>query len=149
TTDSFGNYSFSSLANGTYQVQEMPQGGYTQSSSNPVNINIVNNDTSLTTNFGNFQLFTISGTVFNDANNNGSLGGAESGLPGWTVYLDGSNGGTVNNSFDSGEASTVTDSFGNYTFTGQGPGSYHVREITQNGWSQSSTNVDFTGASGV
>ena len=71
---------------------------------------------------------TVSGTVYNDYNDNGQLDAGEPGLAGWTVYLD-TNG---NKSFDPGEPSAVTNANGQYTlpisFTDVSPGTYNLRE---------------------
>ena len=71
---------------------------------------------------------TLSGEVYNDLNGNGSLGTGEPGLAGWTVDLeDGSN---------HVLATAVTDSLGDYTFTGVVPGTYTVAEELQGGYTQ-------------
>ena len=62
----------------------------------------------------------------------GSVTDGGKGLAGITVYLDANN----NSAHDSGEASTVTDSSGNYSFTGIAPGAYIVRQILPSGVKQ-------------
>lgn len=76
---------------------------------------------------------TFSGTVFIDQDGNGQINGADSGLPDFTVYIDANDNGQL----DAGEASTVTDANGNYSFEGL-PGNYVVRIVPQVGWAQSS-----------
>jgi hypothetical protein len=73
---------------------------------------------------------SISGTVYNDANANGSRQSTEAGLAGRLVYLD-TNG---NGSLDSGEPSAATDVLGNYAFTALSAGTYLVREVLGSGW---------------
>jgi hypothetical protein len=74
----------------------------------------------------------IAGQKFNDLDGDGVKEAGESGLQGWTVFLDANNNGTL----DSGERRTVTDILGNYSLTSLGSGSYHVREVPQSGWQQ-------------
>ena len=57
---------------------------------------------------------SISGTVYNDANINGTQDTGEAGLSGVTVFIDLNNDGTL----DSGDPTTTTDSSGNYSFSG-------------------------------
>lgn len=71
----------------------------------------------------------IAGTVFDDANANGTFDG-EAGIAGVTVFIDANN----NSALDSGEVSTVTDAGGNYSFTsGITAGTYTVRAIAPAG----------------
>jgi len=72
---------------------------------------------------------SISGTVFDDANNNGTQDSGEQGMPGVTVYLDLNHDGQ----FDSGDISTTTDANGNYSFQNLTPGTYTVREVASSG----------------
>lgn len=53
----------------------------------------------------------ITGTVFDDANGNGTRDGGEPGLAGWTAYADNNRNGV----FDPGEASALTDADGIYS----------------------------------
>lgn len=79
---------------------------------------------------------TISGTVFQDANNDKVQGIGETGLGGWTVYVDLDN----DSVFDVGEPSTVTITntgttgplTGTYSFDAYlNTGSYRVRQVLQ------------------
>lgn len=72
---------------------------------------------------------TISGTVFQDANNNKAFDQlTEVGLAGWTVYLDVDNDSVL----DPGEPSAISAIDGTYTFDAYvKPGTYRVREILQ------------------
>ena len=76
--------------------------------------------------FGEFQVSTLSGEVFNDLNGNGALDGGEPGLAGWTVNLVNSSSQTV--------ATTTTDSHGDYTFTVDGRRHVHGRGGLQSGY---------------
>src|SRR5262249_42559513 len=77
----------------------------------------------------------LTGTVFNDLNNNGVQNPGETGLAGWTVYLDNNADGVL----DGREETTSTDASGRYTFGGLFAGTYRVREVVKPGWTQSST----------
>jgi len=136
TTDANGNYSFSNLAPGTYTVREAQQTGWIQTTANPVDIVARSGVDHLGVDFGNQRLMKISGQKFNDLDGDGIKEAGESGLGGWTIFLD-ANG---NNALDAGERSTVTDATGNYTFDNLKPGTYTVREVQQTGWIQTTAN---------
>ncbi|ACK65051.1 Carbonate dehydratase [Rippkaea orientalis PCC 8801] len=78
------------------------------------------------------QLGSISGTKFNDLNQNGIREPLELGLPGWQIQLINFDGDVI--------ATTTTNLFGNYEFTGLAPGPYVVREVMQPGWKQTLPN---------
>ena len=97
----------------------------------------------------------ISGMKFNDFNGDGArdangldniLGTAddESGLSGWTIFIDRDNDGTL----DPGEVSTVTGKGGTYSFSvtpdadPSDPDNdpYLIREVQQTGWHQTTAN---------
>jgi len=136
-TDASGNYTFSGLFLGTYKVREVSQSGWTMTTANPSDI-VVNTSGQTFTgiNIGNFQNVTISGMKFNDVNGNGVKDAGDTGLQGWTIYLDANNDSTLN----TGEVSTQTDGSGNYSFTGLTPGTYRVREVQQSGWTRTTAN---------
>jgi hypothetical protein len=79
-------------------------------------------------NFGDFQLVTLTGQVYNDLNGDGKKQGKEPGLAGWTVNLLDPSGNVA--------FSAVTDSSGNYSFNGVFPGTFTVAEVLQSGWTQ-------------
>ncbi|HZN70011.1 MAG TPA: SdrD B-like domain-containing protein [Tepidisphaeraceae bacterium] len=74
----------------------------------------------------------ISGTVFNDANNDARKNSGEAGLLNWRVYIDADNDGR----FDSGEKSVLTDGSGNYRFTSLAAGTHRVRILQQSAWTR-------------
>jgi chitinase len=84
----------------------------------------------------------ISGTVFLDANSNGSKGASESLLPGWKVILSGASSDTI-----------VTDAGGDFAFSDVPLGSYTLRLEQQVLWTQttpastSGYSVTLTGSS--
>lgn len=69
-----------------------------------------------------FQTASISGRVFNDNDQDSSQDANDAGLAGWGVYIDRDN----DNVLDALEPATVTDSLGNYNFTGLRPGTYTI-----------------------
>jgi uncharacterized repeat protein (TIGR01451 family) len=79
--------------------------------------------------FGKLRASSLSGTVYYDANDNGSFDSGDQGLSGVTVKLSGtaSDGTTVNQT-------TTTDSGGNYTFATLKQGNYTVTETPPSGY---------------
>ncbi|MBN1782251.1 T9SS type A sorting domain-containing protein [bacterium] len=73
---------------------------------------------------------TVTGTKYNDLNQNGIKDPGESGLSGWRFYLDTNH----NDLYDSGEPYAYTDASGVYQIQAA-PGSYELREELQAGWS--------------
>jgi hypothetical protein len=58
----------------------------------------------------------------------------------WTIYLDLNH----NNALDDGEPYDVTDSNGDYSFSNLPTGTYHVREVNREGWTQTVPGGDGT-----
>ncbi len=73
---------------------------------------------------------TISGSVSNDFDGDGTLDAGEPGLGGWTVYIDANGNGRL----DYSEASTTTAADGSFTLVDVIPGVYTIREIVKSGW---------------
>ncbi len=145
-TDASGNYSFNNLAVGLYRVREVLQAGWVRTTANPADIVLSSGGSAVGVNFGNFQQITISGTVFNDLNNNTIRDATEPGLQGWTLFLDANNNGTL----DAGESTAVSDASGNFSFPGQGPGTFRVRQVVQSGFTRTTTNpADIVASSGT
>ncbi|MDA1251424.1 MAG: FG-GAP-like repeat-containing protein [Planctomycetota bacterium] len=71
--------------------------------------------------FGNIDLGSISGTVFQDLDNNGTLDMDESGLSGFTVFVDENENGQL----DAGEPSSISDLDGQFVIS-------NVRPLVQN-----------------
>jgi large repetitive protein len=141
-----GSYAFNSLPPGTYTVTEPTQpvgtlNGTTVKGSTTgtptfvatlpsaiAAITIGVNQVSINNNFGEVPVASISGRVYNDNNNNGSIDTGETGIPNVAVFLDGVNDlGTVIHV----ELNTLTD--GTYNFPSLRPGTYRVTEPTQPG----------------
>jgi hypothetical protein len=72
-------------------------------------------------NFGDFKNITVSGTKWNDHNNNGMRDSGDEGLAGWHILVNGVDRAT-------------TDSNGNWNVTNLGPGSYSIQEVSQTDW---------------
>lgn len=90
--------------------------------------------------FGFYQPLSIGSLVWNDADNDGKLGGGELGIDNVpvTLYADGNNNGTFEAAFDPAVGTQNTKSGGQYLFTNLAPGSYFV-EIAPLAGSKSST----------
>ena len=94
-----------------------------------------------------WQIGTVSGTLFNDTNSNGTLDASESPVSARKVYIDANN----NGSLDSTEPSATSDSTGKYTLTyrtGQTPaGTYTLRQVLPSDWTQTTSARSITIAS--
>jgi uncharacterized repeat protein (TIGR01451 family) len=142
TTDASGYYELLNLTLGHYVVVETDLPGY--ASSAPANNRLALNLTTLTASTNNnffdylpspASYSTISGTVWNDVNGNGTNEVAETGLP--NVEMDLVQEVNTNGLVDSGEpmvASVTTDANGNYSFAGVTPGNYVIRETDLYGY---------------
>ncbi len=90
--------------------------------------------------FGNYPVKgEIHGNKFNDFDGDGVRGRNDRGILGWTIYLDLNNNGQL----DDGEPSTQTERTGEYWFMGLDAGTYVVREVPQEGWTQTAPVVTF------
>ncbi|MEW6491196.1 MAG: PQQ-dependent sugar dehydrogenase [Cyanobacteriota bacterium] len=72
----------------------------------------------------------IQGTAWNDINGNGVQDSSETGLAGWTVFLDQNQNGQL----EAGEVFTTTDANGNYIFTTLTAGTYTVAGVLPTDW---------------
>ena len=70
----------------------------------------------------------MSGEVFDDAHDDGTLDSGDAGLAGWTVQLL--------NSLNKVVSTTTTDSNGDYSFNDVGPGIYSIAAVAQPGYIQ-------------
>lgn len=147
TTDALGNYTFVGLAAGAYKVVEptQPTGtingittadaagggtatgvGVTPSVISAITLTaggggVISNSSN--NNFAEVVTSSLSGNVFLDKNNDGIKNGADTPLAGVAIDLLNAAGTVV--------ASTTTDAFGNYSFTGLAPGQYSISEPSQ------------------
>src|SRR5688500_5759378 len=84
---------------------------------------------------------SLQGTVWDDADANGSRGAGEAGLAEWIVYLD-----QNRNTFrDANERSTVSDATGSYAFGELPAGRYYVATELKAGWERTHPNLSVQG----
>lgn len=131
-----GSYSFSALNAGpTYHVRQIvPAGSKSFAAGGGVyNLTPVAGQTLSGKDFGTFQTATLKGTAFYDVNANGLRDTGDTALAGWSVWLDLNGNGTK----DLTDKTALTDSAGNYTFSGLDPKTYTARVVVQTGYRQS------------
>jgi hypothetical protein len=92
--------------------------------------NALGNSVSVLLNNSSASTASISGTVYDDANLDGSRETGEAGLAGWQVYADLGDLGY----YVPGDPVAYTNASGQYTISGLTPGSYLIREGHNNGW---------------
>lgn len=144
TTAADGSYSFTSLPPGTYTVREPNQpagtvngstvagstgGTVTPVATVPSAISVITvglNQTSSNNNFGEIPASAISGRVYGDNNNNGSIDNGEGGIAGVSVVLTG-----IDDLGNAVNAPLVTAADGSYAFNTLRPGTYTVTEPAQ------------------
>ncbi|NJO44636.1 MAG: S8 family serine peptidase [Oscillatoriales cyanobacterium RM2_1_1] len=130
--DPFGEGSGFGFSTGEYTLTiTVEQGGEIPTSPGSHRLNLQPGDVVRDLDFGNWQPIVLSGTKWNDTDGDGVQGEVETGLEGWTIYLDDNSNGEL----DEGEISTTTDADGHYSFTVQS-GTYTVAEVLQTGWEQ-------------
>ena len=143
-TGSDGSFSFAGVGPGSYSIAEVLEAGYFQTSLPATYSETTSSGQDVAgLVFGVARGASITGELFEDSNQDGSLDGGESGLAGWTIDL--LNGGQV-------AATTVTDVGGDYSFAGLAPGSYAIQEVLQPGYiptSPASGSVSLTVTSGA
>jgi hypothetical protein len=82
--------------------------------------------------FGNRKLASVTGTKFEDFNENGLQDPGEPGMEGVTIYVDQNNNGVL----DPGELSATTDESGQYVLEGLEGGDHVIREVVPDGYRQ-------------
>ena len=87
TTATGGFYQFSSIPAGAYLVIETDPTGFTSTTLNTVLVNL-SAEESVTANFGDRAIGTITGTVFDDLNGNGIQDSGELGIGGVLITVD-------------------------------------------------------------
>ena len=141
-TDSNGNYLFVGLKPGTYSVEFVKPTGFVFSDQFSGSNTAIDSNANTTTGKSVpityisgaddrtidallYRPVTIGDRVFEDQNGNGIQDAGDTNLSGVTVkLLDGSN---------AVVGSAVTDTNGNYLFTGLRPGSYHIQVVKPDG----------------
>jgi|GEM_PF-4922270 len=138
TTDVNGQYTFSGLKQGTYLVTEESKNGWvrTSPSNGKHSFQLSTGENKTGMDFGNFNLGSIGGNVFNDINANGIREPEESPLPFWQItieQLDGTN-----------DTTLYSDESGNFLFTVLPYGTYKVSELLQVGYARSAPDSSYT-----
>ncbi|WP_292062888.1 SdrD B-like domain-containing protein [Mesorhizobium sp.] len=136
-TDANGYYHFN-VTPGTYTIREEQQAGWAQDAPNNAQgeytVTLAAGEDSHNNDFGNFQLGSISGHKFEDADGSLATTGDRTAVQDWTItlYKDANH----DNIADAGEqvAQTTTDASGFYEFTGLLPGDYLIKEEDKTGW---------------
>ncbi len=140
-TDKDGNYSLNLLQPGTHTIAQVSQPGWSQiyPLAQTYEIELAAEEIISGVNFANVlsNPAQIQGNKWHDLDGDGIKDQGESGLAGWTIYLDQNQNGQL----DAGEMSTVTDADGNYTFNDLAPGTYTLGEVTQAGWQSTYPNL--------
>lgn len=132
TTDPTGHYTFTNVLPGFYTVVETDPPGFSSTTNNTVPVVVPANGTAVA-NFGDKQIGSISGVVFNDLNGDGVKQPNENGLGGVVVQLLNEQGTVIN--------TTTTAPNGSYAFTDVTPGSYTVRELDPTGYNSTTSNT--------
>jgi uncharacterized protein (DUF2141 family) len=134
-----------------YFVREIPQIGYVPTLPRTTDllgpITLTSGTPSVGNDFGNFQVFSLTGVKFEDINGNGVRDPGEPGLANWVIQLLDSTGQPVRDSQNQ-PIQVLTDADGKYVFNNLPPRydangkllSYRVREELQSGWAQTTAN---------
>ncbi|MBB3210084.1 glutamine cyclotransferase [Rhodopirellula rubra] len=111
--DETGQYRFESLFFTSHRVRSVLDLAWLYTTSDPQEVDIDSASDVETANIGwTRNLTQITGVVFDDLDADGIQSTGESGVAGWTVFLDEDGDGRL----DTSESSTTTDSNGNYSF---------------------------------
>jgi uncharacterized protein (DUF2141 family) len=119
-----GSYAFVDLTAGNYTLEETDPDGFSSTTPNMRLISIADRK-GATMVFGDLKEGTVSGTVFEDRNGNGTRDAGERGIGGVIVSLTDEGGSTREN---------TTTSDGSYAFTGVDPGDYTLKKEDVDGF---------------
>ncbi|HKP88982.1 MAG TPA: SdrD B-like domain-containing protein [Thermoleophilaceae bacterium] len=127
-----GAYTIDDVRSGTHRVREVAQAGWTCSLPSPCSYTqaFAAGTDATGRDFGAWRAATAAGVVFHDTDANGTRGGGEPGLSGWTVYVDLDGDGVR----DPAEPAANSAGDGSYAVTGVKPGTYAIRQETLPGW---------------
>lgn len=135
-TDSSGKYAFSNLCKDTYTVSQTIAPPWVTTTTLSYVVKVIDDTGNVYSgnDFGNNQIFSISGSVFNDVNKNQVKDAGETGMAGATIFLSGAT-----------FASAKTDASGNYTIPKLPSGDYRILLVMPNGYSSTTANsLNFT-----
>ncbi|HEY0685361.1 MAG TPA: SdrD B-like domain-containing protein [Steroidobacter sp.] len=144
-TDANGNYSFTNVLPGSYQIIETQPTTFldgVHTAGTPAGDISVNDQVALNVtdqngtgyNFGE-RPGSISGRVYRDANRNGTLDGSEVGIANVTITLTATD--AINGAFT---LNTTTDASGNYSFNTVPAGTFTVTETQPTGFASTTPN---------
>ncbi len=136
TTPASGAYAFTGLKSGTYRVVESQPGNFVDgpeqvgttggslfTNDTIASIPLATSQISENNNFAEYQPGELSGFVYDDVDNSGTMDSGEAGLAGVTITLSGTSGGQ---SITARVLTTASD--GSYRFDMLAPGTYTVTE---------------------
>lgn len=127
-----GGYVFEGITPGSYGIIiEQDPTGYVSTTPNRIVVTLVSGGAA-TANFGDQQVGTISGKVFDDHDGDGVIDANENGIAAVTVTLLNAQGNVI--------ATTTTAGNGNYLFTNVAPGNYTVVETDPVGYASTTLN---------
>ncbi len=139
TTDGNGVYTFQGLASGNYIIRQMLPSGFKQTyPATGLGLHVTLNVQRYNPpqNFGDQSTqgaqSYINGTVFNDANGDGTQDNGETGIAGVQVYADLGNVGY----FVAGDPTFTTIAGGAYTLSNLPAGNYIIRQVLPSGYTQ-------------
>ncbi|MEA2218861.1 MAG: hypothetical protein QOJ35_1487 [Solirubrobacteraceae bacterium] len=133
TTAGDGTYSLGGIRPGSAVVRVVTSGAQTCTS--PATCSVAHlfvSGSSFGASFGIWVPASVSGSVYEDANADGTLGGAEPALGGRTVFDDAND----NGSPDAGEAQANSAPDGTYTLAGLAPGAHRIRATLPAGFTR-------------
>ena len=127
TSGADGSWKIDGIKPGAYAVREVASSGWTCSfpATCEYDLTFKSNDAKTGAEFGNWEPASVSGTKFEDTNNNGAHDAGEGPLQGFTFYVD-YNG---NGALDAGEPAAVSGADGAWTISGIRPGTFNVLEV--------------------
>ncbi len=136
-TNTAGRYLFTDLQIGDYKIQQVLPNGWevAPTFNDSQTVTVFPGAESVAADFAVYNASlsapgNLNGKVWNDVNVNGVREATESGLAGWTVFLDTN----TNNVLDAGEPTSTTNALGDYSFTGVAPGTVTIHMQTATGW---------------